>query len=50
MKAHSLLSESPQPTRDKIIQEMNENLCRCGAHDRIVQAIETAAKEMKGGT
>ncbi len=50
MKAHSLLSESPQPTRDKIIQEMNENLCRCGAHVRIVQAIETAAKEMKGGT
>lgn len=49
MKAHSLLSESPEPSRDEIIQEMDENLCRCGAHVRIVEAIETAAKEMKGG-
>ena len=49
MKAHTLLSESPGPSRDEIIQEMDENLCRCGAHVRIVEAIETAAKEMKGG-
>ena len=49
MKAHSLLSESPAPSRDEIIQEMDENLCRCGAHVRIVEAIQTAAKEMKGG-
>jgi aerobic-type carbon monoxide dehydrogenase small subunit (CoxS/CutS family) len=49
MKAHSLLSESPEPSRDEIIQEMDENLCRCGAHVRIVEAIETAAREMKGG-
>ncbi len=49
MKAHSLLSESPEPDRDEIIQEMDENLCRCGANVRIVEAIETAAREMKGG-
>jgi len=49
MKAHSLLSESLAPSRDEIIQEMDENLCRCGAHVRIVEAIQTAAKEMKGG-
>jgi len=49
IKAHGLLSENPQPSRDEIIQEMDENLCRCGAHKRIVQAIQTAAKEMKGG-
>jgi aerobic-type carbon monoxide dehydrogenase small subunit (CoxS/CutS family) len=49
MKAHSLLSESPEPDREEIIQEMDENLCRCGAHVRIVEAIQTAAKEMKGG-
>jgi len=49
MKAHNLLSESPEPNRDEIIQEMDENLCRCGAHVRIVEAIQTAAKEMKGG-
>jgi len=49
LKAHGLLSENPQPSRDEIIQKMDENLCRCGSHKRIVQAIQTAAKEMKGG-
>jgi len=49
LKAYSLLSENPQPTQDEIIQTMDENLCRCGSHTRIVQAIQTAAREMKGG-
>jgi aerobic-type carbon monoxide dehydrogenase small subunit (CoxS/CutS family) len=49
LKAHSLLSENSSPTRGEIIEEMDGNLCRCGSHTRIVQAIETAAKEMKGG-
>ena len=49
LKAHSLLSENPEPSRTDIIEGMDENLCRCGAHTRIIDAIETAAKEMKGG-
>ena len=49
MKAHSLLNEYPEPSRDEIIQEMDENLCRCGSHSRIVAAIQTAASETKGG-
>jgi len=49
LKAHNLLSTNPQPTRDEIVGEMDENLCRCGSHVRIVQAIQTAAQEMKGG-
>jgi carbon-monoxide dehydrogenase small subunit len=49
LKAHSLLLENPHPAREEIIQEMDKNLCRCGSHIRIVQAIQTAAKEMKGG-
>jgi aerobic-type carbon monoxide dehydrogenase small subunit (CoxS/CutS family) len=28
---------------------MDGHLCRCGAHDRIVKAIDTAAAAMKGG-
>jgi carbon-monoxide dehydrogenase small subunit len=28
---------------------MDNNLCRCGAHNRIIPAIEEAAKEMEGG-
>ena len=49
LRAHSLLSHNPRPSRGEIIEAMDENLCRCGAHTRIVQAIETAAQEMKGG-
>jgi len=48
MKALSLLTENPQPTRQEIIEGMEDNLCRCGAHTRIVDAIQTAAREMKG--
>ena len=50
LKAYSLLVENPTPSREEIIDGMDENLCRCGAHTRIVAAIETAAREMKGGT
>ena len=49
LKAYSLLAENPTPSRAEIIDGMDENLCRCGAHTRIVQAIETASREMKGG-
>ena len=49
LKACGFLLKNPNPTRDRIIAEMDENLCRCGAHVRIIQAIETAAREMKGG-
>jgi aerobic-type carbon monoxide dehydrogenase small subunit (CoxS/CutS family) len=28
---------------------MENNLCRCGAHMRIIEAVQTASKEMKGG-
>ena len=50
LTAHSLLSENPRLSREDIIEGMDGNLCRCGSHKRIIQAIETAAKEMKGGT
>jgi len=49
LKAYSLLAENPTPSKAEIIAGMDENLCRCGAHTRIIQAVETAAQEMKGG-
>jgi carbon-monoxide dehydrogenase small subunit len=49
LKAYSLLAENPTPSKAEIIAGMDENLCRCGAHKRIIQAVETAAQEMKGG-
>ena len=50
LNAYGLLLEKPQPTEAEIIEGMNDNLCRCGAHVRIVQAIQSAAKEMRGGS
>ena len=48
--AYSLLYRNAQPTREEIIQGMEGHLCRCVAHLRIVEAIQTAAVEMKGGS
>jgi aerobic-type carbon monoxide dehydrogenase small subunit (CoxS/CutS family) len=48
LAAYSLLQENPKPTPKEIIQGMEGNLCRCGAHTRIVQAIQAAAEGMKG--
>jgi aerobic-type carbon monoxide dehydrogenase small subunit (CoxS/CutS family) len=49
LTAYSLLAGNPAPTREEIIAGMDDNLCRCGAHTRIVAAIEAASREMKGG-
>ena len=49
LNAVGLLNKNPQPTREQIIRGMNNNFCRCGAHTRIVDAIQSAAAEMKGG-
>ena len=49
LTALSLLQKKPQPTREEIVRGMEDNLCRCGTYMRIIQAIETAAQEMKKG-
>ena len=46
LSACSLLKKNPRPSESEILQAMEDNLCRCGAHPRIVQAIQTAAREM----
>jgi aerobic-type carbon monoxide dehydrogenase small subunit (CoxS/CutS family) len=48
MNAYGLLLNTPQPSRRQIVEQMDGNLCRCGAHTRIIRAIETAAKQMAG--
>lgn len=46
MNAYGLLLRNPDPSREEIIAGMEENLCRCGSYNRIVDAIQTAALEM----
>jgi len=48
LEAVVLLNENPQPSRDAIVAHMERNLCRCGTHQRIVDAIESAARQMGG--
>ena len=46
MSAKALRDETPHPTEAEIRQALAGNLCRCGTHNRIVRAIQRAAKEM----
>jgi carbon-monoxide dehydrogenase small subunit len=49
LEAYAILLKNPKATRADIIRQMDSHLCRCGAHVRIMSAIETAASTMKGG-
>jgi len=46
LEAYSLLTKNQRPTRSEILSGMDGNLCRCGAHKRIVEAIEAAAARL----
>ena len=46
MTAAALLKHTPQPTESQIHAALDANLCRCGSHNRIVRAIQRAAKEL----
>src|SRR5581483_6606538 len=45
MSAADLLKQNPKPTRDQIVEHMSTNICRCGTYQRIVRAVERAARE-----
>ena len=46
--AYALLEKNPIPTRADIVRALDGHLCRCGAHVRVVRAIESAAT-VRGG-
>jgi nicotinate dehydrogenase subunit A len=43
MSAKALLDRNPHPTRAEIVAALDKHLCRCGAHNRIIRAIERVA-------
>ncbi len=43
MNAYGMLLKNPRLTRDEIVAGMDDNLCRCGAHKRILDAVSAAA-------
>lgn len=48
MNAYGLLLKNPEPSKKEIIDAMEGNLCRCGTYNRIIEAIQSASKVMKG--
>ena len=48
MSAKALLDATPRPSRKEIATALDQNLCRCGAHLRILAAIEIAAARLAG--
>ena len=50
MNAYALLLKIHRPSEAQVIEGMNDNLCRCGAHQRIIQAIMAAAEKMGGNS
>ncbi len=48
LQAYALLTENPDPTPEEIADALEGILCRCGSYNRIIAAVQTAAREMKG--
>lgn len=45
--ASALLRDNPDPTDAEVRAALDDNLCRCGAHNRVVRAVLTAAAEIR---
>lgn len=49
MSGVALLASNPQPTEAEIVQFMDGNICRCGAYQRIIDAVKRAAATLAKG-
>jgi nicotinate dehydrogenase subunit A len=49
MTAKALLGRNPSPSRKEIAEALDENICRCGSHIRILRAVERAASLLREG-
>ncbi len=49
ISAKALLDENPSPSRAQIAEALDDNICRCGSHNRILRAVERGAARMREG-
>jgi aerobic-type carbon monoxide dehydrogenase small subunit (CoxS/CutS family) len=49
ISAKALLARNPSPTRAEIAAALDDNICRCGSHNRIIRAVQKAAAQMRAG-
>ena len=47
MAGVALLARKARPTRNEIVEHMNGNVCRCGAYERIIAAVEIASGQSR---
>ena len=47
LRAVALLSRNPDPTHRDIVEGMEPNLCRCGTYNRVVRAVQDAARRLR---
>jgi nicotinate dehydrogenase subunit A len=45
--AKALLDRQPRPTRADVQHALRDNLCRCGSHNRVLRAVERAARDLQ---
>ncbi len=45
--AHALLGHTPAPSRERIVEAISGNLCRCTGYGQIIEAIELAADRLR---
>ena len=48
ISAKALLDRNPSPSRADIVAALDGHLCRCGAHSRIIRAVDRAAAMLRG--
>jgi nicotinate dehydrogenase subunit A len=49
VSAKALLDKNPAPSRHEIALALDDNICRCGSHPRILRAVERAARVIREG-
>jgi nicotinate dehydrogenase subunit A len=49
VSAKALLDRNPAPSRAEIARALDDNICRCGSHNRILRAVEKAAARLREG-
>jgi len=49
ISAKALLDRNSAPSRAEIAEALDDNICRCGSHVRILRAVERAARLLREG-
>jgi len=45
LTAYALLARNPHPTRQEIVDGLEDSLCRCGTHTRVILAVQDATRD-----